>query len=71
MLYAVNYDHNLIRPHHFDEVEARGLTVLRGAGESRDSKEKDSSPKLIVFSVLFAGSAVKSCRTVSINYPIY
>jgi hypothetical protein len=33
--------------------------------------EKEISPKLIIFSVLFAGSAVKSCRTVSINFPVY
>jgi hypothetical protein len=29
------------------------------------------SPKQIIFSVLFAGSVVKSCRTVLMNVPVY
>jgi hypothetical protein len=33
--------------------------------------EKEMSPKLIISSVLFAGSAVKNCRTVSMSFPAY
>jgi hypothetical protein len=36
---------------------------------SDDVREKEISPKLIIFSVLFAGPAVNNCRAVSINYP--
>jgi hypothetical protein len=38
---------------------------------SGDAKEKEMSPKLVIFSVLLAGSAVKNCRTVSINFLVY
>jgi len=38
---------------------------------SVDAKEKEIPPKLVILSVLLAGSAVKSCRTVSINVPVY
>jgi len=36
-----------------------------------ETKEKGRSPKLIIFSVLLAGSIVKNYRTVSINFPVY
>jgi len=36
-----------------------------------DAVEKEIPPKQIIFSVLFAGAAVNSCRTVSINVPVY
>ena len=29
--------------------------------------EKERSPKLVILSILLAGSVVKNCRTVSIN----
>jgi hypothetical protein len=33
--------------------------------------EKEMSPKLIIYSILFAGSAVKNCRTVSMDFPVH
>ena len=38
---------------------------------SFDSMEKEVSPKHILYSILYAGSTVKSCRTVVINFPVY
>jgi hypothetical protein len=32
--------------------------------------EKEIPPKLIIYSILFAGTAVKSCWTVSLNVPV-
>jgi len=37
---------------------------------SNEATEKEMSPKLIIFSVLFAGSAVKNCRTVLADNPV-
>lgn len=36
-----------------------------------DSMEKEMSPKCMVSSVPYAGSAVKSCRTVLVSNPAY
>ncbi|MBC8062117.1 MAG: hypothetical protein H7Y18_15805 [Clostridiaceae bacterium] len=36
-----------------------------------ETMEKERSPKLAIPSLLLAGSAVKSCRTVSISLPVY
>jgi len=38
---------------------------------SFDSIEKEVSPKHILYSILYAGTAVKSCRTVVIDFPVY
>jgi len=38
---------------------------------SNEAKEKEISPKHIIFSVLYAGTTVKSCSTVPINFPVY
>jgi hypothetical protein len=36
---------------------------------NNDAREKEISPKLAIYSVLQAGSAVNNCRTVSIDNP--
>jgi hypothetical protein len=43
----------------------------RRSVRSVDARKQEVSPKLIILSVLFAGSAVKNCRTVSISVPVY
>lgn len=40
---------NFIRPHFYGGVEARYLTVFSGVRENDDAKEKEMSPKLVIF----------------------
>jgi len=38
---------------------------------SYDSIEKEVSPKYILYSIIYAGTTVNSCRTVVIYFPVY